>query len=193
MAAELVSVCVWMYKHIPHVPRPVNDNRLQVYVILWSGPQHSSQMSSALHGLHVQHFFDQANTGQKWTAQSTHQFLLGLALLTAGLITMTCARAFLYAFGGLRAAKGLHQKLVNSILDADLSLLSRVPNGRLYARLSSDTETIDDSVPFISNTLLASTAGFCAALAVMVACQPTLLVLLAPLAMFCLHVQADYR
>lgn len=82
---------------------------------------------------------------------------------------------------------------MNSILKADLSLLSRVPHGRIYARLSSDTETLDDSLPFIANILLASTAGFCAALIVMVACQPVLLVLLAPLAAFYFHIQTVYR
>lgn len=167
---------------------------LQVYVTLWSGPQRTSQLSDALDSQEVQQAADLGYMEQhQWTPDSTQQFLLGLALLTAGLIVITCARAFLYAFAGLRASKGLHQQLVSSILKADLSLLSRVPHGRVYARLSSDTETLDDSLPFIANILLASTAGFCAALIVMVVCQPVLLVLLVPLAAFYLHVQRTYR
>lgn len=63
---------------------------------LWSGPQHTPQLSAALDGPDMQQ--------QQWTADSTQQFLLGLALLTAGLIAMTCARAFLYAFAGLKVS-----------------------------------------------------------------------------------------
>lgn len=169
--------------------------QVQVYVTLWSDPQNSMHSPSTSLAAGVINLTNshQDTASQEWPADSAQKFLKGLGLLTSGLIAMTCARAFLYAYAGLRAAKGLHQDLINAVLKADLSLLSRVPHGRVYARMSCDADTIDDSLPFIANILLASTAGFCAALLVMVACQPMLLLAVTPLAIFYFSIQAIYR
>lgn len=79
------------------------------------------------------------------------------------------------------------------VLAADLSLLSRIPHGRLLSRVSKDTEAVDDQLPFITNIVLASAAGFVAALLLMLTSQPLLLILLALLAAFYFQVQRLYR
>jgi len=63
----------------------------------------------------------------------------------------------------------------------------------LLSRVSTDTEAVDDSLPFIANIALASAAGFLATLLVMLVSQPLLLLLLALLATFYVQVQRLYR
>jgi hypothetical protein len=80
-----------------------------------------------------------------------------------------------------------------SVLRADLALLCRVPHGRLLSRFSTDSCTIDDHLPFVANICIASTAGFVAVLAVMLVCQPLLLLLVFPLGLFYVCTQHAYR
>eukprot|EP00850_Spirogloea_muscicola_P005214 SM000023S07670 [mRNA] locus=s23:744663:754300:- [translate_table: standard] len=66
----------------------------------------------------------------------------------------TLSRSFSFAYGGLRAAKGLHQELLSSVLAAPVDFFDRTPRGRILNRFSSDQNTIDDSLPFIVNILV---------------------------------------
>ncbi|PSN57205.1 hypothetical protein C0J52_05033 [Blattella germanica] len=67
----------------------------------------------------------------------------------AGLNTVfTLFRAFLFAYGGILAAK-----------NAKVTFFDVSPLGRILNRFSSDTYTIDDSLPFITNILLAQAFG----------------------------------
>uniref|UniRef100_A0A914UWH6 ABC-type xenobiotic transporter n=1 Tax=Plectus sambesii TaxID=2011161 RepID=A0A914UWH6_9BILA len=68
----------------------------------------------------------------------------------------TLARAFLFAYGGIVAAKNLHQKLVKTLLKARVRWWDGTPAGRVVNRLSSDVYTADDSLPFQANICLAS-------------------------------------
>lgn len=98
---------------------------------------------------------------------------------------LTLARAFLFAFGGLRAAIKVHDTLLNKLINAPVQFFDQTPSGRilnrlyfdafrmfprfyytsyklhisLLCRLSSDLYTIDDSLPFILNILLANFVG----------------------------------
>ena len=54
--------------------------------------------------------------------------------------------------------------------------------GRVLNRLSSDTATADDSLPFIMNLLLANLAALLGSLVVLAYGQPLLLLALLPLA-----------
>lgn len=98
---------------------------------------------------------------------------------------LTLARAFSFAFGGLRAAIKVHDTLLNKLINAPVQFFDQTPSGRilnrlyfdpfrmfprfyytsynlhisLLCRLSSDLYTIDDSLPFILNILLANFVG----------------------------------
>ncbi len=64
-----------------------------------------------------------------------------------------------------------------------IPLTSRgVAAGRVLNRLSSDTATADDSLPFIMNLLLANLVALLGSLVVLAYGQPLLLVALLPLA-----------
>lgn len=74
-----------------------------VYVTLWSGNVHTHvAQTSAGAMLHV------------WTDESSASFLCGLGALTAVALVSTVARAFLFASAGLKAAKQLHERLMDS-------------------------------------------------------------------------------
>jgi ABC transporter transmembrane region len=79
------------------------------------------------------------------------------------------------------------------VMGMPVALLTRIPQGRLLARFSSDTATIDDQLPFTANILLANIFSFAAAVAVMLFSQPLLLLLLVPAACVFQRIQLQYR
>ncbi|KAK4773644.1 hypothetical protein SAY87_028663 [Trapa incisa] len=72
---------------------------------------------------------------------------------------LTLVRAFSFAYGGLRAAVRVHETLLYKIMNAPVKFFSHTPSGRILNRFSSDLYTIDDSLPFILNILLANFVG----------------------------------
>ncbi|XP_038072640.1 multidrug resistance-associated protein 7-like [Patiria miniata] len=67
---------------------------------------------------------------------------------------LTLLRAFLFAYGGLRAAKKVHKKLLASIFKAPVSFFDKTPVGRIINRFSSDVYAIDNDLPGILNGFL---------------------------------------
>lgn len=67
----------------------------------------------------------------------------------------TFFRAFLFAYGGVCAASKVHKLLLKSIIRSKVVFFDISPLGRILNRFSSDTYTVDDSLPFIINILLA--------------------------------------
>nr|AIN44105.1 multidrug resistance-associated protein 5-like protein [Laodelphax striatellus] len=102
-------------------------------------------------------------------------------------------RAFLFALGGLTAASKLHNALLNTIICAQSTFFDVTPTGRILNRLSSDTYTIDDSLPFIANIFLAQIFGLIGTVIVTVYGLPWLTLLLLPLIPIYLWIQNHYR
>jgi ATP-binding cassette subfamily C (CFTR/MRP) protein 10 len=71
----------------------------------------------------------------------------------------TFLRAFLFAYGGLKAATFLHSRLVDIVLRAKMVFFDTTPVGRILNRLSSDVYAIDESLPFVLNIFLAQVFG----------------------------------
>lgn len=71
----------------------------------------------------------------------------------------TFFRAFLFAYGGLKAATSLHSRLVDAVLQAKIIFFDTTPVGRILNRLSSDVYAIDESLPFVLNIFLAQIFG----------------------------------
>eukprot|EP00887_Chlorella_sp_A99_P004434 scaffold30.g4434.t1 len=83
-------------------------------------------------------------------------YLTVLLYIAAANSVFTLARAFSFAKGGLVAARRLHARLLAAVLAAPQGFFDATPAGRILNRFSSDTATVDDSLPFIANILLAN-------------------------------------
>uniref|UniRef100_A0A1I7XLX4 ABC transmembrane type-1 domain-containing protein n=1 Tax=Heterorhabditis bacteriophora TaxID=37862 RepID=A0A1I7XLX4_HETBA len=93
-------------------------------------------------------------------------FLLIYAAIAALNTVFTLIRAFLFAYGGIRAARNLHSSLLSRLLQAPVSWWDRTPSGRVINRICSDVYTCDDNLPFQLNILLASLFNLIGALTI---------------------------
>ena len=91
------------------------------------------------------------------------------------------ARAFLFAYGGICAAKNVHKRLFGVVMEAKTSFFDATPIGRILNRFSSDLYTVDDSLPFILNIFLARLFAVVGVLVICVYSVPWIVLLLVPL------------
>ncbi|KAH6942211.1 hypothetical protein HPB50_001780 [Hyalomma asiaticum] len=114
----------------------------------------------------------------------------GLAVAN-GLLTL--ARAFSFAYGGIVAAVKVHDLLLDKVLKAPLSFLEATPVGRVLNRFSTDVWSIDDTLPFMLNIVLAQSVALAGTLVVTSYGLPWVLLLLIPLAFAYNSLQQYYR
>ncbi|KAK3021801.1 hypothetical protein RJ639_047156, partial [Escallonia herrerae] len=119
-------------------------------------------------------------TGLKQEDRSTSFYLVILSMFCILNSLLTLVRAFSFAFGGLRAAVQVHDRLLKKLVDAPVNFFYQTPSGRILNRLSSDLYTIDDSLPFILNILLANFVGLLGIAVVLSYVQVMFLLLLLP-------------
>ncbi|XP_061373093.1 ABC transporter C family member 13 isoform X2 [Gastrolobium bilobum] len=105
----------------------------------------------------------------------------------------TLVRAFSFAFGGLQAATKVHNRLLSKLINAPVQFFDQTPGGRILNRLSSDLYTIDDSLPFIMNILLANFVGLLGIAIILSYVQVFFLVLLLPFWYIYSRLQFFYR
>jgi len=98
-------------------------------------------------------------------------------------------RAFTFAYGGIEAARKLHKLLFNNLLKCSISFFDITPSGRILNRFSSDTWSVDDSLPFILNILLANIFALLGTLVLSCYGLPKFLIVLIPLAIFYYFIQ----
>ena len=128
-----------------------------------------------------------------FATQSTDQdfkqfFIIYVSLAIANSI-FTLARAFTFAYGGIEAARKLHQSLFHNLLRCTISFFDITPSGRILNRFSSDTWSVDDSLPFILNILLANIFALLGTLVLSCYGLPKFLLVLIPLAIFYYFIQ----
>ena len=111
---------------------------------------------------------------------------VGLAIANS---FFTLIRAFTFAYGGIAAARKLHQSLFTKILNCSISFFDVTPSGRILNRFSSDTWSVDDSLPFILNILLANIFSLLGTLVLACYGLPTFLIVLIPLTIFYYFIQ----
>jgi ATP-binding cassette subfamily C (CFTR/MRP) protein 10 len=104
----------------------------------------------------------------------------------------TMARAFSFAYGGLRAAFYVHKMLLHKVVAAPITFFDRNPRGRILNRFSSDQYSIDDSLPFIANILLANVFMLSGIAIVLCYVQWTFLVVMLPIFYFFLILQVYF-
>ncbi|TYZ59848.1 hypothetical protein PybrP1_005790 [[Pythium] brassicae (nom. inval.)] len=102
-------------------------------------------------------------------------------------------RSFLFAFGGLRAARSVYARLVASVFHAALSFFDATPVGRVLNRLSGDTYAVDESLPFILNIFLKDAADVVGSLVILFYGNRLVLLLLVPLSALYFQLQRRYR
>ncbi|XP_075224680.1 ATP-binding cassette sub-family C member 10 [Lycorma delicatula] len=130
----------------------------------------------------------------KWEDDTPTMFYLQIYAAIAGLNTLfTFFRAFLFAWGGITAAIHLHKALLKTVVRAQVVFFDVTPLGRILNRFSSDTYTIDDSLPFISNILLAQFFGLLGTVSLTIYGLPWLSLLLLPLIPVYHWLQNHYR
>ncbi|NXT68523.1 MRP7 protein, partial [Chaetops frenatus] len=105
----------------------------------------------------------------------------------------TITRAFLFAYGALRAAAVIHNRLLQRVLKATVTFFDTTPTGRILNRFSSDLYCVDDSLPFILNIFLANIYGLLGMLVIMTYGLPWIGLVLLPLAVVYFFIQRYYR
>ncbi|XP_018573016.1 multidrug resistance-associated protein 7 [Anoplophora glabripennis] len=105
----------------------------------------------------------------------------------------TLVRAFLFAYGGVKAATKVHKSLLKSVIKAKSAFFDITPTGRILNRFSSDTYTVDDCLPFILNVLLAQFFGLIGSLVITIYGLPWICMILIPLVPVYHWLQNHYR
>ncbi|XP_051957113.1 ATP-binding cassette sub-family C member 10-like isoform X3 [Xyrauchen texanus] len=113
--------------------------------------------------------------------------------LAAANMVFTAARAFLFAYGAICAATIVHKRLLSSVLKGTMTFFDTTPLGRILNRFSSDIYSVDDSLPFVLNILLANVFGLLGMLIVMSYGLPWVLLPLVPLGALYYKTQCFYR
>ncbi|KAL8022325.1 putative sulfonylurea receptor, AAA+ ATPase domain-containing protein [Plasmopara halstedii] len=126
-------------------------------------------------------------------AISPRKFALVLLYIACANILVVFLRSFLFAYGGLRAARVTYKKLVQSVFAAPLSFFERTPAGRILNRLSGDTCTVDETLPFILNLFLRDAAELLGLVVILFYGNRLVLVVLVPLSILYFHLQRVYR
>ncbi|XP_010533091.1 PREDICTED: ABC transporter C family member 13 isoform X2 [Tarenaya hassleriana] len=132
-------------------------------------------------------------TGKRLTHYSTSFYLVVLCIFCFSNSLLTLVRAFSFAFGGLRAAVQVHSTLICKLINAPIQFFDQTPSGRILNRFSSDLYTIDDSLPFILNILLANFVGLLGIAVVLSYVQVLFLLLLLPFWYIYSKLQFFYR
>nr|XP_012137463.1 PREDICTED: multidrug resistance-associated protein 7 isoform X2 [Megachile rotundata] len=138
------------------------------------------------HTVHLQYFFDESTP-------STSYYLTIYTVLVVLNTVFTLMRAFMFAYGGIQAAITIHKQLLKTVIRAKSVFFEVQPFGRILNRFSSDTYTIDDSLPFIANILFAQLFGLLASVIVTTYGLPWILLVLAPLVPIYHWIQNHYR
>ncbi|NXD12515.1 MRP7 protein, partial [Nothocercus nigrocapillus] len=105
----------------------------------------------------------------------------------------TALRAFLFAFGTIRAATVVHSRLLQQVIKATVTFFDTTPVGRILNRFSSDLYCVDDSLPFILNIFLANMYGLLGVLVMITYGLPWIALVLLPLAALYFSIQRYYR
>ncbi|KAL0738072.1 hypothetical protein Bca4012_014282 [Brassica carinata] len=141
--------------------------------------------------LWLSYWVDKTGTGV--THYSTSFYLMVLCIFCIINSILTLVRAFSFAYGGLKAAVRVHSALICKLINAPIQFFDQTPSGRILNRFSSDLYTIDDSLPFILNILLANFVGLLGIVVVLSYVQVLFLLLLLPFWYIYSKLQFFYR
>ena len=102
-------------------------------------------------------------------------------------------RAFIFAYGGLIAARHMFDRLLSRVLYARVLFFDQNPVGRILNRFSTDMYSIDENIPFQGNIFLAQAFLLLGSLTIIALTSPLFLLLVPPLAVLYIYMQRQYR
>ncbi|KAF9645156.1 hypothetical protein BDM02DRAFT_3189933 [Thelephora ganbajun] len=109
-----------------------------------------------------------------WQVDSI-RYILGYAGL---LVFATCVSSIatsVYVFGGLRASRTIHRRLISSVLGTTLRWLDSTPVARVIARCTQDMQSVDSTIPDYLNAVLTMGISMFAKFVAIVAFSPVFL------------------
>ena len=127
---------------------------------IWLAKWVSNETNSRNRSFHYDTNDDNSSTGKGNHSNEEVKYYLSVYAGIAGANSIfAIIRSFLFAYGGICAAKIVHQKLLKSIVKGKFVFFDTTPTGRILNRVSSDLKTVDDDLPFILNIFLAQLFG----------------------------------
>ncbi|KAL9928388.1 ATP-binding cassette sub-family C member 10 isoform 1-T2 [Glossina fuscipes fuscipes] len=188
--ANPLAISVLLSVLLMQVTRNLSDAWLAHWVT--DTTLHSNKNLSTTPGYVARMMYKNVNNGSM--APHSTSFYLGIyASLTLSNTLLTLARAFLFAYAGLKAAKHIHEKLLHAVMYTKFNFFDITSVGRILNRFSSDTYTVDDSLPFILNIFLAQLAGLIGAVSISLYAMPWLGLIVLPMIPIYLNLQYRYR
>lgn len=142
---------------------------------------------------HIVNLLQEFNNNHTVPPHNTGYYLGIFASLAVLNSLATIARAFLFAFAGIKAAIYIHDRLLHKVLYTKFNFFDITSVGRILNRFSSDTYSVDDSLPFILNILLAQLLGLAGALCISLYAMPWLGLIIIPMVPIYLNLQYRYR
>jgi len=82
-----------------------------------------------------------------WSSGGGKSYLTPVAWLTLGMVTLSTTQAYLSLHLLIRASQRLHDRMLHSVLRAQISFFDTNPLGRILNRFSADVGISDESLP----------------------------------------------
>ncbi|KAL7741129.1 hypothetical protein ACLKA6_018157 [Drosophila palustris] len=181
-----LALTVLLFVLLMQLTRNLSDTWLAHWVTETTLDGHSNDTT-------LQHVLMRPGNASDDSAHTTGFYLGIFAAIAVTNSVVTLTRAFLFAFAGIKAAIFLHEQLLKRVMFAKFNFFDVTSVGRILNRFSSDTNTVDDSLPFIVNILLAQLAGLVGALCVSLYAMPWLGLVIIPMVPIYLNLQQRYR
>ncbi|XP_046387603.1 ATP-binding cassette sub-family C member 10 [Ischnura elegans] len=194
---QILAVFILLSMFFMQVSRNTADWWLS-YWVTHSTPSNASHSSAS--GFNEEDSFhemsetlsDYSNSSKYYADEAVYYLSIYGSIVCLNTV-FTLLRAFLFAYGGICAAKNIHTLLLDTVIKARVVFFDLSPLGRILNRFSSDTYTVDDSLPFIMNILFAQLFSVVGAVFVTVYGIPWLLLILVPLIPLYYWLQNHYR
>lgn len=137
---------------------PSLDHAIQVYGnmahhVLYSSPEKVNSSDGPLFAIQTIPEFNLPSADQH-----PGYYLTGYAIIMVGTALLMVLTNAIGAWGSYRAAKALHNRLLDSVVHGTIRFFNTTPLGRIINRFSKDVETIDMRLNSSSRTVITFTA-----------------------------------
>lgn len=92
----------------------------------------------------------------------------------------------------IKASKSLHEKLLISVLRANLRFFETTPIGRIVNRFTKDIEATEDSIPYSIKSLIECSLSLLSTIIIISTSTPVFLAALLPISIFYIFVQVCF-